>query len=262
MYLEVITEEPATRKAPTPILFVHGMWDSAKSWAEHFQPYFAQHGYQSHALSLRGHGTSDGKSGLRWTSLSDYVADVAQTVNQMEAPPVLVGHSMGSVIVQKYLETHHLPAAVLLATPPPQGMLSATLMVARRYPFVFLKVNLTLSLYPLIEVRERFKELLFSSDISDEKLELYYRRMQDDSYRAYLDMLIFNLPKPERIKTKMLILGGADDPAATPAAVKTTATAYNITEHIIPNMSHFMMLESGWQAAADLIISWLRDNDI
>ncbi len=238
------------------------MWDSAKSWAEHFLPYFAQNGYYSHALSLRGHGFSDGKDKLRWTSLSDYVDDVAQVVTRLDTPPVLVGHSMGAMVVQKYLEAHHLPAAVLLASPPPQGMIFATLMVARRYPLTFLKANLKFSLYPLIEDGERFKELLFSKDISDEKLALYLSRMQDESYRVYLDMLIFNLPRPEKINTKMLVLGGGNDPTVTPDKVEATAKAFGTCEHIIPDMSHYMMLESGWKNAANLIIEWLKENNI
>lgn len=262
MQIEIITQEPESSKSTTPILFVHGMWDSAKSWAEHFLPYFAEHGYHSHALSLRGHGLSDGKDRLRWTSLSDYVSDVAHVVDQLDSPPVLVGHSMGAMVVQKYLETHHAPAAVLLASPPPQGMIGATLMVARRYPMAFLKVNLTLSLYPIIEKRERFKELLFSKDVSDDDLSLYLGRMQDESYRAYLDMLMFNLPKPEKINTKVLVLGGADDPAVTPDSVETTARALKTHGHIIPNMSHFMMLETNWKNVANLIIDWLREENI
>jgi len=57
--LETIKEEPVSDARSTPILFVHGMWHAAWCWAEHFLPYFAQHGYVSHALSLRGHGGSD-----------------------------------------------------------------------------------------------------------------------------------------------------------------------------------------------------------
>jgi hypothetical protein len=44
--LETIKEEPASDARSTPILFVHGMWHAAWCWAEHFLPYFAQHGYE------------------------------------------------------------------------------------------------------------------------------------------------------------------------------------------------------------------------
>ena len=46
MHLELLTQEPEATPHSTPFLFVHGAW----CWAEHFLPYFAQHGYVSHAL--------------------------------------------------------------------------------------------------------------------------------------------------------------------------------------------------------------------
>ena len=56
MNLEIVKQEAVGDGHPTPILFVHGMWHAAWCWEEFFLPYFAQHGYESYALSLRGHG--------------------------------------------------------------------------------------------------------------------------------------------------------------------------------------------------------------
>jgi alpha-beta hydrolase superfamily lysophospholipase len=64
----------------------------------------------------------------------------------MEKPPVLVGHSMGGMIVQKYLESNGAPAALLLASAPPQGVVGATARVAFRHPLAFLKGILTMSM--------------------------------------------------------------------------------------------------------------------
>ena len=149
MKLEFIKEDPVSHARSTPILFVHGMSHAAWCWAENFLPYFAQHGYVSHALSLRGHGGSEGREQLRWTSLDEYVSDVAQAISLMEQSPVLVGHSMGGMIVQKYLESSDVPAAVLMASAPPRGVAQATLRVALRHPLVFFKANLTISMVPM-----------------------------------------------------------------------------------------------------------------
>ncbi|MBI4631514.1 MAG: alpha/beta fold hydrolase [Chloroflexi bacterium] len=121
MQLELITRQPASNPRPTPLLFVHGAWHGAWCWAEYFLPYFAQHGYVSHALSLRGHGTSEGNT--RWNLISDYVEDVKQVAQGLAASPVIIGHSMGGFTAQKYLETNPAPAAVLLASIPSFGML-------------------------------------------------------------------------------------------------------------------------------------------
>jgi len=260
--LELIKREPVSTAHPTPILFVHGMWHGAWCWAEHFLPYFAQHGYHSYALSLRGHGASEGRERLRWTTLADYVADVAQVVNQMEKPPVLVGLSMGGMIVQKYLESHQVPTAVLLASLPPKGILNAALRVAYNHPIAFLKANLTMSLIPVIKTPDMAKEMFFSADMSEEKLTTYFSRMQDESYRAFLDTLVLNLPRPERVKTSMLVLGGDNDTVVYPSDNEATARAYGTKAEILPGLAHAMMLESGWQAVADRILEWLNEEEI
>lgn len=262
MQLEVIVQEPVSTARPTPVLFVHGMCHAAWCWAEHFLPYFARHGYVSHALSLRGHGASEGLERLRWTSLADYVSDVAQVVSQMDRPPVLLGHSMGGMIVQKYLESYQAPAAVLLASAPPKGLLPAILRVAFRHPLLFLKANLTLSLYPVIGTPNRCREFFFSVNMPEEKLAAYFARMQDESYRACMDMMILDLPRPKRVQTPLLVLGAANDTAVSSGEVELTARAYGTRAEIFPDMAHDMMLESGWLAVADRILGWLSEKGL
>lgn len=257
MHLEVITEEPSSTLHSTPILFVHGMWHGAWCWAEHFMPYFARHGYVTHALSLRGHGNSEGRERLRWTSLADYVADVARVAGEMDNAPVLVGHSMGGVIVQKYLESNEAPAAVLLASAPPRGVIPATMRVFLRHPLVVLKVNLTLSMLPVVGTPDLAQEALFSADMPEERVKAYCDRLQDESYRAYWDMLCLNLPRPGRVETPVLVLGAAEDTIISSGEVEATARAYGAQAELFPGMAHDMMLEAGWQAVADRILGWL-----
>ena len=77
MQLEMIANTKNETRL-TPILFVHGAWHAAWCW-ENFLPYFAQQGYPSYAVSLRGHGASEGRDKIRWHSAAHgYVADVTQ----------------------------------------------------------------------------------------------------------------------------------------------------------------------------------------
>jgi pimeloyl-ACP methyl ester carboxylesterase len=152
----------------------HGAW----CWEEHFLPYFAQRGHAAHALSLCGHVGSEGCERLRWTSLADYVSDLGQVANQLPSLPVLVGHSMGGMIIQKYLQSHQSPAAVLLASVSPKGSLPASLRAFRLHPLIFIKANLTLSTYPVVGTPERYRELFFSPDIPEGKLATYFTRVQ------------------------------------------------------------------------------------
>jgi alpha-beta hydrolase superfamily lysophospholipase len=260
--LEITREEAVSDVRPTPILFVHGMWHAAWCWAEHFVPYFTQHGYVSYTLSLRGHGDSEGRERLRWMSLADYVSDVSQVVGQMEGPPVLVGHSMGGMIVQKYLESNEAPAAVLLASVPPKGVIPSTLRFVSRHPLVFMKANLTMSMFPVVGTPRLAREALFSAGMPEERVRSHFSRLQDESYRAYLDMMGLNLPRPKRVRTPLLVLGAADDGLISPSEVEATARAYGTTAEFFPNMAHNMMLEDGWQTVADRILGWLDEQGL
>jgi pimeloyl-ACP methyl ester carboxylesterase len=262
MNLEVISSQSGVTQRPTPLLFVHGAWHGAWCWAEHFLDYFAAQGYAAHAVSLRGHGASSGRDRLRFTGLADYVADVAQVASQLPKPPVVIGHSMGGAVIQKYLENHLAPAGVLLASMPPAGVLATTLRIARRHPVAFVKANLSLSLYPLVGTPELSREAFFSSNLSHDKLMSYFSRLQDESYRAFLDMLVFRLPIPRRVAAPILVLGAADDIIFQPYEVEATAKTYRTEAVIFPGMAHDLMLEMNWQMVADRIITWLSERGL
>lgn len=262
MKLEIISKKPEGTYQKPPILFVHGAWHGAWCWNKYFLPYFAEKGFASYALSLRGHGNSDVPNSFRGMGISDYVSDVKQVIDQLPEKPVIVGHSMGGLVTQKYLEDNTLPAAVLLASVPVKGVLGTTLRITSRHPLVFLKANLTLSLYPVVGSLELSQEAFFSGDMEQVLVKEYFRQLQDESYRAFLDMMFFKLPKPEKVTTDLLVLGAEKDAIFTMDEVKKTAAAYGVTPEFFKEMAHDMMLEKDWQKVADRIIFWLKEKGI
>jgi len=259
--LEIISSEPKSNLKSIPILFVHGMFQGAWAWAENFLPYFSRHGYATHALSLRGHGKSEGKADIRWVRLRDYVEDVAQVVQSFQTTPILLGHSMGGMIVQKYLETHLSPAAVLLASGPPSGLLPSSLSLAKRHPIVFLKIMLSLSPRAMVGTPDLYRELFFSDTLPDNRLMEYFGRLSEESYRVTLDMMGLDLPHPKRIKTPILVIGAAHDQSVLPKEYEATAKHYH-TQPIMFNMNHNMMLEDDWLKVADCILDWLKERNL
>lgn len=259
MDLELIEPETTPARRPTPLLFIHGAWHGAWCWQEHFIPYFTGAGFAVYALSLRGHGQSAGRDRLRWTRINHYVRDVESIIGRLPSHPVLIGHSMGGAVVQKYLERQAAPAGVLLASVPPAGVLKTTLRIARRHPLAFLKANLTLSLYPLIATPALAQEHFFSPTMPNALLMSYFRRLQDESYCAFLDMLALNLPRPRRVTTPIRVLGAANDTIFHPPEVEATARAYGTKAKIYPNMAHDMMLEAGWRDVADDMLGWFDE---
>jgi pimeloyl-ACP methyl ester carboxylesterase len=265
MQLEVVTREPEGAAKSTPILFVHGAWHGAWCWEDNFLPYFAEHGYRASALSLRGHGKSESPKRFRLARINQYVDDVAQVAARFDTPPIIVGHSMGGQVAQRYLESHPAPAAILLASVPPRGVLRTTLKVAVTHPIAFTHANLTWKLYPIIGSPRRARKLLFSRDLPQDQLARNFARLQNEAYLAYLDMIVFSLPHPRRVRrrnTPVLVLGGDRDAIFTVREARRTARAYRTEAKIFPGMAHDMMLEPGWRDVADTMLAWLTSRGL
>ncbi|MBK8812142.1 MAG: alpha/beta fold hydrolase [Acidobacteria bacterium] len=256
MKLEIINRKPDIQRFDAPLLFVHGTGHSAWCWDENFLPYFATNGFDSYALSLRGHGTSEGAENLKWTSIADYVNDVAQVASAFESPPVIVGHSMGGLVVQKYLELHSAPAAVLVAPSPSEGMFRSAMFLPLKHPLLFWKIGLKQDYSIMFSTVERAKRFLFSDDADEERIAGYVGRFGKESYRANLEM-IYNLPDTRKITAPMLVVGAENDALVAVRAVEKTARAYNADCKIFTEMAHDMMLEQRWREVADFVIEWL-----
>ncbi len=261
MKLEVITREPSAAARSTPLLCVDGMWGGAWSWDEYFLPYFAEHGYTAHAMSLRGHGQSEGR--IFGSRIRHYVQDVAQVAASLPTPPVVIGHSMGGFIVQKYLETHAAPAGVLVASAPPTGLSpSMVWRILRAMPLALLWSSLTLRTRPMMSTPERARFHLFSADLAADRLARYHASLSDESVFAVLDMVGLDRVRVKHITTPMLVLGAGADAVIPLDQFAATARAYDTEVVMIPDVAHRIQLEDNWQVAADAILAWLAERDL
>jgi pimeloyl-ACP methyl ester carboxylesterase len=255
MQLEVITRTPTGQPRSTPLLFVHGAFSAAWVWDRHLLPFFADRGYQALALSLRGHGGSAGHELLWSWRLRDYVADVEQVAAALPRPPVLIGHSMGGLVVQKVLHRRPVPAAVLLAPVPPHGLLGSLLSIALTDPQLYCELAWTVT-------DGAVRRALFSDDrwSGDGEVRGYLERFQPESKLVVLDLLGLDLPPSlPRLKFPVLVLGAEHDgflPAFS-GALEATARTYRTQPEVLPGMAHMMMLDHGWEAVAWRILDWL-----
>jgi pimeloyl-ACP methyl ester carboxylesterase len=255
--LEVISRGNADSKFP-PLLFVHGAWHGAWCWDEHFLDFFADRGFRALALSLRGHGTSDNVRRLSRCSLADYLADVASVADTLPTPPVLIGHSLGGLIVQKYLETRPAPAGVLLASVPPRGTGAAMLRIIKRHPWIAIKSTFGSDTLGVLKTPELVRLAMFSPSTPEPYVERYLNCLRQESKRVLLvDGVLTNVPKPERVRAPMLVLGAEWDGSITQKEVRDTARAYRTEAQIFPDLGHDMMLEPGWRTVAERIADWV-----
>ena len=260
MNLEVISRKPKGKSRATPLLFVHGAYGGAWIWDQHFLPYFAEHGYESHALSLRGHGESAGWEQVGVARLWQYVDDLAQVADTLERPPVLIGHSMGGMVVQKYLHEHETPAAVLMASVPPHGLVGSFLGMAFGNPGLFVDMAKMQMFGPAVSDGDSVRRALFSDETSQETIDKMLNRLQGESTMAIVDLMGLDLPpSTPTLDLPVMVLGAENDSFVFRGALEATAKTYRTRPAIFPGMAHAMMLEHRWETVAKAIVGWLDE---
>jgi pimeloyl-ACP methyl ester carboxylesterase len=259
--LEVIDKGRCTDPHPVPLLFVHGGYHAAWCWDEHFLDFFSDKGFRAVAVSLRGHGQSALSQPLRSCSIADYVEDVRSVADVFDREPVVIGHSMGGFVVQKYLEKNHAPAAILVASIPAQGTLGTIKRMLRRHPWSFLRTNVFGDPAEFINTPDRVREFFFCAHTPESVIESYATRLGSESARAGRDQVL-RLPKTGVVTAPMLVLGAQDDFTVSNNEVNATAKKYHTRAEFFPDMGHNMMLEPGWPKVADRIRSWLSGHGL
>ena len=245
-----VTSESGARRHP--LLLVHGAWHGAWCW-QNYQRWFAERGWESHAVDLRGHGGSSNDRSLRLTRIKHYQQDVERVIESLETPPIIVAHSMGGLIVQRYLEDHELHGAVLLAPVPISGAWRATLRTLRRHPIKFLKASLIWDLKPLIEKRGIAADLLLPDNATDDQVDWMWAQLQGESYLAYLDMLFFVRSRPQLVHTPVAIVAGSEDRIFSVKEIRKLAGAYGVEPQVIEGAAHDLMLGPKWEEAAEAV---------
>jgi pimeloyl-ACP methyl ester carboxylesterase len=246
--LEIDTA-PALGARRGTFVFLHGAWCWNWYYKPFFLPYFAAHGFDAVAFSLRGHGGSEGRAQLNGFSIDDYVEDLREVVATVEHP-VVVGHSMGGFVLQTYLTQASLRGAVLLASAPPRPMHG-----------LFVKSLLAHPLHLFRQERQRrefkrdmLRHKMFSRGPEDRSMDGYLANVQPESTRVAASMLTRRIARPETIRTPVQVIDAGHDRLVPPEAVALTGRAYRTRPVMFGTMSHMLMLEPHWRKVADTIL--------
>jgi len=231
-------------KKKASILFVYGAGHAAWCWRDHFTGWFEAHGYTVAAPDLPHHSDLN-RHGIKFTPLSAYVDVVAQAAARLEPPLILIGHSMGGFIIQKYLERAEADLAVLVASIPPTGVSGMVKRMVTRRPVAFFNTMMTGN---GTDSPQRTRDFFFNPETPADVVNRCYRRLQPESMRVLMDMM--SSLHPERVRTPVVVLGAEDDwLVAPPHDLETTARAYHTTPMIFPG-GHDMMLDTTWEQVA------------
>ena len=250
--LEMIRRGPRDMPHRPALLLVHGAWHAAWCWDRGFMDMLADRGHEVVAVSLRGHGGSAGCDpfGRSWHGLRDYVDDVAAAADELGRPAVIVGHSMGGFVAQRFLcERRPALGAVLLAPVPPTGVLPLFLRLLRSEPVATARAVATLDLGHLLRDPDRAARLLFSETIDRLRLATLHPLLGGESFRVFLELIAPRL-RPEQAVASVAVLAAGADALFTSAEALATAAAWSTRASIFDGMGHDMMLAPGWEAVA------------
>jgi pimeloyl-ACP methyl ester carboxylesterase len=244
-HLEVLEGPPGDPARP-PLLFVHGLGHGAWCW-EHWMPAAAAAGYPVYAVSLRGHAGSPGR--LRTAQLAHYVDDVVRTAAALPRPAVLVGHSMGGLVVQQALARYAAVAGVLVAPVPAHPALASLRTIARQHPLDALGIVVGRSL-PMRP------EYLFEELPADDGLR-HADRCGPESAVVQYQLLLHRPAGPPLGGAPVLVLATPDDRLVPIRGVRATARRYDAELVEFPGMGHDLMLDARWREPLDALLRWL-----
>lgn len=259
MNLEILKNhvDSKAKQIESPLLLIHGAACGAWVWRD-MLAWFGNEGIEASAVSLRGHGGSDGHQQLQQFRIADYVSDVRSVVSRMEKPPIVIGHSMGGLVVQKFLESWDSPGGILLASSPVGGMWVDGLRMSVRWPGRFARALARQNILEIYGTAESTRWLLFSQQTAPSLVAEARQKLEQESWRAILDMSGRIRPKPTSVRTPLFVIGGSADNMVSKASNRRTAGAYNADIEFIEECGHMMMLESAWPRVASAIKNWVQ----
>jgi len=246
--LEALPEgDPEAKgQAKVPILFVHGAGHAAWCW-HNWMEAAAEAGHPAYAVSLTGHGDSPGV--LLTSHLDTYVDDVLRTAASLPAQPVIVGHSLGGLVVQRAIARYPARAAVLVAPIPARPGVGTLVSIARRNPADAAKILVGGSL-PMRE------EYLFNR-LDPEEAARYSGLCGNESPLAQFQVLLHRPSGPPRGGAPVLVLGSPDDALIPIADVRDTARRFGAELIEFPGIGHDLMLDGGWEEPAEAMLGWI-----
>ncbi len=128
--------EAAGDPGAPPLVFLHGIGGAARAWRGQLDAFSAQ--YRTIAWDMPGYGGSAPLSKVSIVALADALRDFLQPIGARK--PILVGHSIGGMIVQQLLANNPgiARAVVLAQTSPafgkPDGEWQKSFIAARLGP--------------------------------------------------------------------------------------------------------------------------------
>jgi pimeloyl-ACP methyl ester carboxylesterase len=217
------------------ILLIHGTWCNGTSWGD-FATQVERRGFTVHAPTLRHHGPPNeadvwgNAQKVTNVGLLDYVADLAELVDSMDSPPIIVGHSVGALLAQLLAARRPNKGVILLGAAPAPGMFAFYPSMVRLWMRYLPQWLSRTPMYPVSW--NPWTELICNAQ-PPELQESYYATLCAESGTAYFEMALWFLDRKraarvdyDAIRSPVLSITGSQDKCTVPRIGRVTAQKY------------------------------------
>jgi len=250
--LAVSVERPAPPARRPRVLLLHGMFGGAWYW-EPYQALLARRGYESHALTLRGHHDSRPVASIGKVSLNDYIDDALAVARTLDRP-IVIGHSMGGLLAQKVAEAGACRALVLLASAPPRWIPPVSWLLLRKQVKYLTDLLLHHALMP---DRGDADALMFNRTPVEERSQ-FFAKLVPESGKAGLELSLGAIGvHAARVTCPVLVVAGRDDRFVVPRIARALARKYHAPLKEYDSFAHHIMSEPGWERVAGEVADWM-----
>ena len=251
--LTVAVERPASPGHKPPVLLIHGMFGGAWYWQK-YQSMLARHGYESHAINLRGHHGSRPVRDVGKVTIAEYVDDALEVARTLDRP-IVVGHSMGGLIAQKVAESGVGRVLVLIASAPPRWIPPVSWLLLRRQ----LKyVKQLLFFEPLVPRRADADVLMFNRTPVEERAADFAKLVPESGHAGFQLSFGVEAVNESRVTVPVLVVTGLDDQFVVPRVARALARKYKAPLKEYRSFAHHIITEPGWEGPCADIIQWVE----
>jgi pimeloyl-ACP methyl ester carboxylesterase len=248
------------------IVMIHGMWGGGWCW-DQYRSFFENKGYHCITPVLRYHHmdpNDEPDPRLGTVSILDYADDLEKQIRQLDAPIILMGHSMGGLLSQ-ILASRNLAQAVVLLTPAaPYGIMGLTYSVIRSFWSI-----LTTWKFWKKPVRQTFTEASYSTlgvlpaDLKKEE----FANFGYESGRTVFEIGLWPLDSAKasrvdesKVTCPVLVIAGVEDKITPASVIRKIADKYKevAVYKEFEHHGHAVLSEPGWEEIAEFTSVWLK----
>lgn len=252
---------------PSTIVFITGAFVHHSCW-EDWKTYFEKKGYSTlvpawphknaHSETLRNSHPNAEIAGNRLSTLIDYYANIVQ---QLPEAPILIGHSIGGLIVQVLLQRGVGASGVAIHSVPPQGIMTfkRSFLKAGWGPLGFF----TSAKKSFLMSFEQWKYAFTNGMDYEAQKAAYYKYAIPESKLIVRDTITSTAKVDfNKARAPLLLTSGTDDHSIPASLNESNFKRYHKNPSVTDykefvGRNHFVLGQATWKEDADYIFNWI-----